>query len=150
MRLMFIALLVLGSYACLAADVVSGRVLKVLPFLLDTNGVETKSPSLFDRDAYQAYLRVHTNEVSGMRFDVLWKAEKSPDLKVRVELRGVGETNQPTMKTLEMPVKAGYFRKWTELPLMGDDFRSVGSVVAWRATLWDGDKQIGEQQSFLW
>ena len=150
MRLLIIACLALSSYACLAADAVSGRVIKVLPFLLDTNGVESKSPSLFDRDAYQAYLLVHTNDVSGMRFDVLWKAEKSPDLKLRVELRGVGETNQPTMKTLETGVQAGHFRKWTELPLAGDDFKQFGSVVAWRATLWNGDKQIGEQKSFLW
>ena len=150
MRLLIIACLALSSYACLAADAVSGRVIKVLPFLLDTNGVESKSPSLFDRDAYQAYLLVHTNDVSGMRFDVLWKAEKSPDLKLRVELRGIGQTNQPTVKTLEMPVHAGYFRKWTEFPLTGDDFKNVGNVVAWRVTLWDGDKQVGEQQSFLW
>lgn len=150
MRLLIIACLALSSYACLAADAVSGRVIKVLPFLLDTNGVESKSPSLFDRDAYQAYLLVHTNDVSGMRFDVLWKAEKSPDLKLRVELRGVGQTNQPTVKTLEMPVHAGYFRKWTEFPLTGDDYKNVGNVVAWRVTLWDGDNQVGEQQSFLW
>ena len=150
MRLLIIACLALSSYACLAADAVSGRVIKVLPFLLDTNGVESKSPSLFDRDAYQAYLLVHTNDVSGMRFDVLWKAEKSPDLKLRVELRGVGQTNQPTVKTLEMLVHAGYFRKWTEFPLTGDDYKNVGNVVAWRVTLWDGDKQVGEQQSFLW
>ena len=150
MRLMLIALLVLGSYACLAADAVSGRVIKVLPFLIDTNGLVAKSPSLFDRDAYQAYLLAHTNDISGMRFDVQWKADKSPDLKVRVELRGVGATNMPTTKTLETTVKPGTFSKWTEFTLTGDDYKNVGSVVAWRATLWNGDAQIGEQQSFLW
>lgn len=150
MRLVIIACLALSSYACLAADAVSGRVLKVLPFLLDTNGVEAKSPSLFDRDAYQAYLRIHTNEVSGLRFDVQWKADKSPDLKLRVEMRGVGQTNQPTVKTLETPVKAGFFHKWTEFPVTGDDYKSFGNLVAWRVTLWDGDKQLGAQQSFLW
>ena len=150
MRLLIIACLALSSYACLAADAVSGRVIKVLPFLLDTNGVEAKSPSLFDRDAYQAYLLIHTNEVSGMRFDVLWTADKSPDLKLRVDLRGMGPTNQPTVKTLETAVKAGYFRKWTELPLTGADYKNFGSVVAWRVTLWEGDKQLGEQKSFLW
>ena len=36
-----------------------------------------KSPSLFDRDAYQAYLREHTNEVSAMRFDIQWQAAKA-------------------------------------------------------------------------
>ena len=40
-----------------------------------TSKVATRiSPSLFDRDAYQAYLRQHTNEISAIRFDVLWSA----------------------------------------------------------------------------
>ena len=53
----------------------SGRILKVLPFLVDTNGTIAQSPSLFDRDAYQFYLLEHTNDVSGMRIDVQWKAK---------------------------------------------------------------------------
>jgi len=65
----------------LAADAVTGKVVKVLPFFLDAQGRIAKSPSLFDRDVYQAYLREHTNEVSGVRFDVLWKAGKSADEK---------------------------------------------------------------------
>jgi len=36
------------------------------------------------------------------------------------------------------------------LPLDGADFKRIGEVTAWRATLWDGDKMIGEQKSFLW
>jgi len=48
----------------LAADAVTGKVVKVLPFFLDAQGRIAKSPSLFDRDVYQAYLREHTNEVS--------------------------------------------------------------------------------------
>ncbi|MGD1085598.1 MAG: hypothetical protein ABSA47_12735, partial [Verrucomicrobiota bacterium] len=37
-----------------AAD---GKVIKALPELLNTNGVASLSPSLFERDAYQAWLR---------------------------------------------------------------------------------------------
>jgi hypothetical protein len=152
MRRILIALLLLGSFKLLAADAVTGKVFKVLPLLLDTEGHAAKSPSLFDRDAYQVYLRGHTNEISGVRYDVLWTAAKSTDekLKLRVELRGVGDAGLPKIKTFESDVTAGTFRQWTTFTLAGDDFKSFGAIVAWRATLWNGDQQLGEQQSFLW
>ena len=51
-------LLLLGSLsAASASDAVTGRVVKVLPLLLDLKGQDAISPSLYDRDAYQAYLR---------------------------------------------------------------------------------------------
>ena len=32
----------------------------------------------------------------------------------------------------------------------GEDFRSGGSVSAWRVSLWDGDQLVAEKKSFLW
>lgn len=153
MRPIWILLLATGLLvlAC-ATDKPAGSVIKVLPFHLDQQGQIAKSPSLFDRDAYQAYLRAHTNEISGLRYDVLWSAKSAGDtkLKLRLELRGVSAANLPKFKTLETEVKPGLLRQWTELTLAGEDFRGFGAVVAWRATLWDGDRQIAEQKSFLW
>lgn len=130
----------------------TGRVLKVLPLFLDLQGHDAKSPSLFDRDAYQAYLRQHTNEISAIRFDVLWKASNAKDanLKLRAELRGIGDGGLPRFTTLETNVTPGFFRSWTSLPLGGDDLKKFGSLVAWRVTLWNGDQLLGEQKSFLW
>jgi hypothetical protein len=153
MRASWILLLTLGLFiTAYAADVVTGRVVKVLPFLIDQQGQIAKSPSLFDRDAYQAYLRQHPALVSGIRYDVLWSAKNAADakLKLRVELRGLDTAKMPKFKTLEAEVKPGFFRTWTELPLTGEEFKSFGAVAAWRATLWDGDKMIAEQKSFLW
>jgi hypothetical protein len=152
MRRILIALLLFSSFTALAAGDMAGKVVKVLPFVLDLQGRIAKSPSLFDRDAYQAYLRVHTNEVSALRFDVQWKADKSPTakLKLRLELRGVGERGLPKSKLLEIVPPAGTFHQWTSFALAGDDFKNFGSVVAWRATLWNDDQLLGEQKSFLW
>jgi hypothetical protein len=152
MRRILIALLLLSSSTAFAAGDMTGRVVKVLPFLLDLQGRNAKSPSLFDRDAYQAYLRVHTNEVSALRFDVQWKADKSSTakLKLRLELRGVGERGVPKSKIMELTPPAGTFHQWTAFTLSGDDFKNFGSVVAWRATLWNDDQLLGEQKSFLW
>ncbi len=131
----------------------SGRVIKVLPHLLDLQGKHTLSPSLFDRDAYQAFLRQHTNEISGLRFDVEWKVRGASygPLLLRVELRGTAKGNLPSRSVLETQLKpSGWFGRWTSLPITGEDYKKFGEVTAWRASLWEGDTLLGEQKSFLW
>ena len=153
MRRFLVALLLLGSLsATFASDAVSGRVVKVLPLFLDLKGRDAVSPSLYDRDAYQAHLRQHTNEISAVRFDVLWKASNAAGakLKLRVELRVVGAGGLPRQMTLEQSATPGFFRRWTSLVLGGADYKNFGELVAWRATLWADDRLLGEQKSFLW
>ena len=134
------------------ADAATGRVIKVLPQFLDLKGRASISPSLYDRDAYQAQLRQHPKQRSAMRFVVQWKAKPRTltGLKLRVELRGIAEGNEPRQTMLETNVTAGRFSKWTNLLLSGEAYRTFGEVTAWRATLWDGDQLLGEQKSFLW
>ena len=153
MRRLLLSLLLLGSLsAAFAGDAVTGRVVKVLPFFLDLKGQEALSPSLYDRDAYQAYLRRHTDQRSAIRFDVLWKTSDVGDaqLKLRVELRGIGEDGMPRRATLEQAVTPHFFRHWNSLTLGGADYKNFGELVAWRVTLWSGDQQLSEQKSFLW
>jgi hypothetical protein len=153
MRALLILLALLSVVAAAqAADAVNGRILKVLPFLLDQQGRNAKSPSLYDRDAYQAFLRQHPGEVSAMRFDILWKAAKSTDenIKIAIELRGTGTNSVPTVNTLETNVVPGNFRQWTAVPLAGDNFKTTGLVTAWRVRLWNHGEMLGEQKSFLW
>ena len=112
-----------------------------------------RSPNLMDRDSYQVYLRKHPEERSGIRFDVQWKIKGSitGPLKVKMELKGGQHGGAPQQLTLESETKStGWFSTWTSLPLMGDAYKNFGDVIAWRATLWEGDKLIGEQVSFLW
>ena len=148
MRRILITLLLCCSPALFAAETAPGQLVKVLPFFLDTQGRIAKSPSLFDRDAYQAYLRTHTNEISGLRYDVQCNADEK--LKLRLELRGVGADSKPKIKILEAAVATGSLNNWTEIKLTGDDYKNFGAVLAWRATLWSSDKQLSEQKSFLW
>ena len=69
--------------------------MKVLPQYLDLKGRNSVAPSLYERDAYQVYLRDHPDKRSGMRFFVQWKAKgpAAEPLKLRVELRGTAEGN---------------------------------------------------------
>ena len=150
--LLFLLLSLTFASAAPGADAITGRVVKVLPFLLDQQGRNALSPSLFDRDAYQAVLREQTNRVSGMRFDVLWKATPAPDetIKLTVDLRGTGTNSVPRIQTLETNVIPASTRQWTELPLTGAAYRNLGRLVAWRVSLWNGGQLLGEQKSFLW
>ncbi len=153
MRRFLGTLLVLGLVAtAAAADPVTGRVVKVLPLFLDAQGRDAVSPSLFDRDAYQAYLREHTNEISAMRFDVLWRASPAGEtkLKLRLELRSISTNSLPRQTTLEQAVTPVHFSRWTELPLTGPDYKNFGELIAWHATLWSDDHLLAEQKSFLW
>jgi hypothetical protein len=153
MRWLLMSLLLLGSLSTtFADDAVTGRVIKVLPLFLDLKGHEALSPSLYDRDAYQAYLRRHADQRSAVRFDVLWKASDSDDanLRLQVELRGIGLGGMPRQATLEQTVTPHFFRHWNSLTLGGEDYKGFGELVAWRVTLWSGNQLLGEQKSFLW
>ena len=153
MRRLLISLLLLGSLSvAVASSSTAGRVIKVLPFFLDLNGHNALSPSLYDRDAYQAYLRSHTDRCSAVRFDVLWKASDNhpPELKLCVELRGIGNDGMPRQATLKQTVAPHFFRHWNSLTLGGNDYKNFGELIAWRVTLWSGDQMLSEQKSFLW
>jgi hypothetical protein len=153
MRRFLMALLLLGSLSVVFADdAAAGRVVKVLPLFLDLKGHDALSPSLYDRDAYQVYLRQHPDQRSAIRFDVLWKASNTgnAEVKLRAELRGIGQNGLPRQATLDQVVKPGFFRRWTSVTLNGKDYKNFGELVAWRVTLRSGDQLLGEQKSFLW
>ncbi|HEV2437871.1 MAG TPA: hypothetical protein VG077_17895 [Verrucomicrobiae bacterium] len=153
MRRLLMSLLLLASLATACAGaVVTGRVVKVLPFFLDLKGHDALSPSLYDRDAYQAYLRRHGDQCSAIRFDVLWKASEAggAKLKLRVELRGIGQDGMPRQATLQQTVTPHFLRHWDSLTLGGGDYKNFGELVAWRVTLRADNQLLGEQKSFLW
>lgn len=141
--------LLLSEAVCSAG---SGRIYKVLPHRLDALGRHTLSPSLYERDAYQAYLRRHPNECAGLRFDIQWKVKKATagPLKLRVEVR-TSKTDAAKPLVLETPLqRKGRLSRWSALTIAGERFKVLGEVIAWRATLWEGDAFLAEQQSFLW
>ena len=136
----------------LPAAAATGRVIKVLPHLLDLKGRHAVSPSLYERDAYQAHLRRNPEQRSGLRFDIQWRvrARGAANLKLKVEMRGIAQGKLPSEKTLESAVQGGYGSRWTAITLSRDDYKAIGEVTAWRVSLWEGDQLIGEQKSFLW
>jgi hypothetical protein len=155
MRRLLIGLCLVGSLAATAPVAAStARIIKVLPEFLDVKGRNSLSPSLYERDAYQVVLRQHPEQRSGIRFCVNWKTKGPPwgPLKLRLELRGSAEGALPKRLVVEQAVlkPGGWFGRWTNLTLSGDDYAKFGAVTAWRVTLWEGDTLLAEQNSFLW
>ncbi len=132
----------------------TGRVIKVLPFYLDVKGRHSLSPSLYERDVYQAYLLQNPEKRSGLMYDVHWKTKgkTAAPLRLQLELRGIAEGNLPRQLVLEKTVQSGggWFGHWTGLVLSGEKSKELGAVTAWRATLWEGERLLGEERSFLW
>jgi hypothetical protein len=146
--------LLLGMVCGLRAETATGKVIKVLPQFLDLKGKTSLTPSLYERDAYQAQLRDHPEKRSGMRFYVEWKT-KGPvwePLTIEVELRGIAKGDLPKKWILEKRIEntGGLFSHWTEVTLSEEAYKDLGNVTAWRVSLWEGKRLLSVQQSFLW
>jgi len=124
-----------------------GKISKVLPHWLDLRGRHTLSPSLLERDAYQAKLRADRGLCSGIRFDVKWSRNTGGDVKLQLELRVTGDA-KPIV--LEQPIKPSRRGGWDAVTLDGDAFKGIGKLIAWRVRLFDGDAVLAERRSFLW
>jgi hypothetical protein len=143
-----LGLLIPASPGCKTGG--SARITKVLPHLLDAEGRNSPAPSLYERDAYQAWLRAHPEEVHGLRFDVRWRSTVYylEGLKLRLEVRG---SRQPQELVLEQTFETRpWYQRWSSFTFDRQAFSELGEVIGWRATLWDGDRLLAEQKSFLW
>lgn len=148
--LIVVGLLSLTSSVLFGAEKAS--IVKVLPHLLDLKGKASLAPGLFQRDAYQGQLRKDPKLVSGMRFNVQWKAKGIPsdDLVIRVWLKTSGRSPNDPLE-LKAPVRGN--RKWGHWSAVAYDgklFQDNGQVLAWKVELLQGEKPVAAQTSFLW
>ena len=149
MRLWIVGIVAFLSGVAAPLSAASAKIIKVLPHYLDQQGRQSISPSLYDRDAYQAQLRKNPKLRSGLRFDVQWRSADKAPLKLRVEMRG-SKGKELTQAVVEQTVGQTGFSKWIGLTFSGEEYQKFGELAAWRATLWDGGKLISEEKSFLW
>ena len=146
-----VAMLTLIWSGC-AVNAGEAKITKVLPHYLDSEGRHSLSPSLFERDAYQNFLRRNPERRSGLQFDVQWKAggAKISEAVLRLELR-TSRSHLGKPLVLERRVNPGrWFSTWTSVRVEGEDFKNLGELIAWRATLRSADQTLAEQKSFLW
>ncbi len=129
------------------------RLLKVLRHALDHRGRHALSPSLFDRDAYQAHLRRHPELIGGMAFDVQWKGSRAipegTELEVQVR-HGSEEGMRIFSRRVPLEREGRRRRGWQRLAVAGEEYRRWGSILAWQVRLLDGARELSRQRSFLW
>ena len=144
--------LVVLAASSLAAQAASDKIIKVLPHYLDLNGRHAVSPSLFERDAYQAMLRREPSKRGGLQFDIQWKARKRPGrtLQLRLELVTAHHPKGSPF-AVDLDVRpTGAFSRWKRVKLDRALTDRLGDMVAWRITLREGSVGLSEQKSFLW
>ncbi|MBQ7590807.1 MAG: hypothetical protein IJU47_09030 [Verrucomicrobia bacterium] len=130
----------------------SVKIFKVLPHYLDKDGHNTLSPSLFERDRYQALLRLDQTKCSTIRFDVQWRntLKNFDDLSITVEMRGT-KTNSPTISFSEkISSRKSIWSHWTKIRIPEESFRELEGLEAWRVLIKDGDEILKEERSFMW
>ena len=138
--------------AGLASRMPASRLIKVLPHLLDSELRSARAPSLYQRDAYQAYLRQHPEQVSTVRFDVQSKVFRrdASEPRLRLTLRMANRIESDPV-VVEAPVKAGVWgRSWQSLQVDPEIYRAGGKVVAWRIEMLKNGAIVDSQSSFLW
>ncbi|MGV3772834.1 MAG: hypothetical protein ACO1QB_08030 [Verrucomicrobiales bacterium] len=157
----FVAWLLCGTMLLMAAGktakpkpkpLTPATVVKVLTHLVDQYGRHSEAPSLYERDAYQSWLRQHPEKIATIRFDIQWKAKAkaAEGYVLRLEMRG-SKMDITKMVTFEQKVtEPKLVSKWSRIELTPEQFKEFGEPVAWRVSIWDGAKMVHSQESFLW
>ena len=66
-------------------------------------------------------------------------------------MRGIAQGALPKETVLEKRVEPpGWLGSWSQIALEGEAYRNFGEVTAWRVSLWEGQRLLGERKSFLW
>ena len=146
--LMCAGLLVADSNLAAATN----RIVKVLPHFLDLQGRQSLSPSLFERDAYQAFLRANSSQRSALQFDIQWRAKvkDTARLKLRLEARGSKSHVLDPLVVEQRTLAKGWFSNWTAIKMDNQTYEQLGDIVSWRISLWEGEQRLAEAKSFLW
>lgn len=127
----------------------SPKIVKAFQHLIDAAGRHTLSPSLLDRDAYQAHLRSHPEKVKALCFDIQVKLKNKEPHTLKLELRhGRGGNVESLIREISI-TKKGH-SQWNRITIDEDDFASLGEIIAWKITLFKDDITLSSQESFLW
>jgi hypothetical protein len=87
----------------------------------------------------------------GQYYTALWNDPKgygTSPVQVVFEYRQGGTGSLIKIQTQEFPAASG--DGVAEFSVIGDDYIKNGKVLAWRARVLRGERQIGSKQSYLW
>lgn len=128
------------------------EITKVHVVLNDTGYRSGRNPALeFERKYwnYGAVSQADLEEKRGHIFVFSWENQGPvADLEARFEYRQKGSHGEVRTLTVAHPKTEGGVRSIFQV--VGRAYREWGPVASWRFSIWNGDKLVGEQKSFVW
>lgn len=88
-------------------------------------------------------------QMLGHYFTVLWYNEEAGE-PVTVKLEYQQGSSGSLVKTLTQEFDGSDSRGMAEFEIIGDNYLKNGRVLAWRCSLWRGNREVSHRQSFLW
>ncbi len=86
---------------------------------------------------------------SGNYYTFFWRADdRTQPVKLRFEYRQ--SVTRSAVKTMELDITDVKRNNVTHVQITGEGYQTNGKVLAWRATLMQGGKEIATTQSFMW
>ena len=98
---------------------------------------------------YGAVTREQIEARRGNYYKFFWSVE-DPARPVRIRFEYRQSTTGFTTHTKVVDIPKVEKTNITEIGVVGEEFRSRGKVLAWRAVLLQDGKQVAETKSFLW
>ena len=128
-------------------------VIKVNRTLLDQFEYETDVVGDLKGEAvYQYDLRHNAQRQFGARFHIKWKAPRgAPSIRLVLDVRGLNTRNETTLdKFIENYTRMEDWAEWTTISITGDRFKHLGTIMAWRVSIYSGDRVMAELPSADW
>jgi hypothetical protein len=114
--------------------------------------IQAVDPSLpFEHDhlLYGAVSREDREARRGNYYTFFWKTDdRSQPVKLRFEYRQAN--TRSAVKKQEMDIANVKGSNVTHFQITGSEYKKDGKVLAWRAVLLQGGKEIATTQSFMW
>lgn len=128
-------------------------VLKVNRTFLDANGHETVEIGDLKAEAeYQYELRHRPELQHGVRFRVKWDApDEAAQVRVQVDVRGLNPANETLYDTVSIMIgRTDGWAQWTALDIPQSRLKRLGSIQAWKVTIFAGGKAMAVLPSGNW
>lgn len=140
-------------FALALASCGAPQALEVRPYLLRTTENEVIEDPLIlaerNRRFHGAIGIREQEQRLGHYYTILWHDPSAGQpVEVRFEYQQAATASKILRKSATFP--GSDTRGRTEFQIIGDDYLKGGRVLAWKATLLRGDREISHRQSYLW
>jgi hypothetical protein len=151
-----VGLLLLLVGACTTPNTYHQRgfaILKVNRTLVDSYGYETDVVGDLKQEAvYQYKLRRAPEQQHGARFQVKWKApQDTAQIRLQLDVRGLNSKNETVFDAVSLSFeRVEDWAEWSTLEISNARLKRLGTITAWKATLFASGKMMAELPSSNW